>query len=180
MLSIWTVCKHINVIYSSLRKQSRVRKRKTLGVPCSSIMLAFISIMPESNCPSIRAFWIRRSRMLTNNSKSLYWVKYWLLLVHTSVLSHPNLTNEPPTYFGSQEEGLKVDWETGQHRAYLNQLCAQKAFHYLSHYLKKRNLMEITKALYLLLQTLFFIGDYIYLLAWYFHQNVKYPVISFR
>lgn len=147
MLSIWTVCKDINVIYSSLRKQSRVRKRKTLGVPCSSIMLAFISIMPESNCPSIRAFWIRRSRMLTNNSKSLYWVKYWLLLVHTSVISHPNLTNEPPTYFGSQEEGLKVDWETGQHRAYLNQLCAQKAFHYLSHYLKKRNLMEMTKAL---------------------------------
>lgn len=53
----------------------KTRKRSstelTLGFPCNSMTLAFTSTIPESRFPSMRAFWIRRSKMLTNNSNNL-------------------------------------------------------------------------------------------------------------
>lgn len=46
-------------------------KKKTLGVPFSSMALAFKSTMPVSRLPSFRAFWIRRSKIFKNNSNNL-------------------------------------------------------------------------------------------------------------
>lgn len=70
--SIWTVCKRKEISTIKLVKPARdPAEVLTFGVPCNSMTLAFISTMPESRFPSMRAFWIRRSKMLINNSNSL-------------------------------------------------------------------------------------------------------------
>lgn len=53
----------------------------TFGFPCSSTEFAFISTIPESRFPSIRAFWTRRSKMLTNTSNSLWFIMFLILIM---------------------------------------------------------------------------------------------------
>lgn len=87
ILSTWTVCKIMDVKTCLTLSNNSSRRRITFGCPCNSTVLAFISTMPESKCPSTRAFWMRRSRMLTNNSNSLYPHQiYTIITAHKDVV----------------------------------------------------------------------------------------------